>query len=72
MMLYLHIPFCVRKCAYCDFVSYAGQADKIARYVEALLAEMDRRPCAGTVTRPDAPFHCFHNGRKHLPFPEVP
>ena len=50
MMLYLHIPFCVRKCAYCDFVSYAGQADKMARYVEALLAEMDRRPCAGTVT----------------------
>lgn len=50
MMLYLHIPFCVRKCAYCDFVSYAGQGDKIGRYVEALLAEMDRRPSGETVT----------------------
>ena len=50
MMLYLHIPFCVRKCAYCDFVSYAGQADKIGRYVEAMLAEMDRRPSGETVT----------------------
>ncbi|MGI5884161.1 MAG: radical SAM family heme chaperone HemW [Candidatus Spyradocola sp.] len=50
MMLYLHIPFCARKCAYCDFVSYAGQADKMSRYVDALLAEMDRRPCAEPVT----------------------
>ena len=27
--IYVHIPFCVRKCAYCDFSSWAGRmADK--------------------------------------------
>lgn len=41
--LYLHIPFCVRKCAYCDFASYAGREGDMAAYVEALIAEMRRR-----------------------------
>ena len=38
--LYLHIPFCIRKCAYCDFLS--GPADETVRraYVEALLREI--------------------------------
>ncbi|MBE0449810.1 MAG: radical SAM family heme chaperone HemW [Clostridia bacterium] len=43
--LYVHIPFCHSKCAYCDFSSYAiGNAqNKIAiiRYVKALLKEID-------------------------------
>ena len=25
MELYIHIPFCVRKCAYCDFLSFEAE-----------------------------------------------
>ena len=39
----MHIPFCVRKCAYCDFLSGpAGEAEKAA-YVDALLTEIRSR-----------------------------
>lgn len=38
--LYVHIPFCIRKCAYCDFLS--GPADEVVRqkYVDALKREI--------------------------------
>lgn len=38
--LYLHIPFCIRKCEYCDFLS--GPADEKSRrmYLDALLREL--------------------------------
>ena len=39
--LYVHVPFCSQRCDYCDFVSLAGQQDRHARYVEALLAELE-------------------------------
>lgn len=36
--LYLHIPFCVSKCPYCDFYSLAGKSeDDKDRYVQAML-----------------------------------
>ncbi len=35
-MLYLHIPFCVKKCAYCDFLSGPGTMERIDSYVVAL------------------------------------
>lgn len=38
--IYIHIPFCVRKCAYCDFLSFAAPAEIRERYVEALLCEI--------------------------------
>ncbi len=37
--LYVHIPFCRKKCSYCDFVSYAGKEELIDEYVEALVKE---------------------------------
>jgi oxygen-independent coproporphyrinogen-3 oxidase len=37
--LYVHIPFCVKKCAYCDFASYAGRERDEEAYVRALLRE---------------------------------
>ena len=41
--LYVHLPFCVSKCAYCDFASYAGREADIPRYVEAVIREITRR-----------------------------
>ena len=38
--LYIHIPFCIRKCAYCDFLSGPADDDTIEKYVEALKAEI--------------------------------
>ena len=37
--VYIHIPFCLRKCSYCDFLSFA-QPQQMARYVDALIQEM--------------------------------
>ena len=37
--LYIHIPFCVRKCLYCDFVSYVGKESDVGRYFEAVHQE---------------------------------
>ncbi|MEB3222269.1 MAG: radical SAM family heme chaperone HemW [Candidatus Sericytochromatia bacterium] len=42
--LYLHFPFCARKCLYCDFPSYAGQDDQMAAYLEALGREIAAAP----------------------------
>jgi oxygen-independent coproporphyrinogen III oxidase len=39
--LYLHIPFCRHRCAYCDFNTYAGQEDSIPVYVDALCREIE-------------------------------
>lgn len=38
--LYLHIPFCEKKCAYCDFLSAPADAYIRRRYVEALIEEI--------------------------------
>ena len=38
--LYIHIPLCVRKCAYCDFASFPGRMAQRARYVQAVCREI--------------------------------
>lgn len=42
--LYVHFPFCARKCRYCDFPSFAGQDALMSAYVEALHREIDASP----------------------------
>jgi len=41
--LYVHVPFCASKCAYCDFASYAGREADIPRYVDTVIREITRR-----------------------------
>lgn len=38
--VYIHIPFCQHRCAYCDFNTYAGQEELIPAYVHALQREI--------------------------------
>lgn len=53
--IYVHIPFCARKCAYCDFASWANRACDMERYAETVCAEIKTRaaetghPAADTV-----------------------
>ncbi len=43
LSLYVHLPWCVRKCPYCDFNSHtAGDAPPKRRYVQALLKDLAR------------------------------
>jgi oxygen-independent coproporphyrinogen III oxidase len=39
--LYVHLPFCVHRCGYCDFVTVVGGRGQDAAYVEALLQELE-------------------------------
>lgn len=42
LAVYIHIPYCARKCAYCDFNSYEGRGEAEAlRYLAALTREME-------------------------------
>lgn len=41
MELYIHIPFCVKKCAYCDFLSFPADGKTQQAYIQALLKELD-------------------------------
>jgi putative oxygen-independent coproporphyrinogen III oxidase len=42
LSLYIHLPWCVKKCPYCDFNSHAAQALPEAAYIDALLADLER------------------------------
>jgi oxygen-independent coproporphyrinogen-3 oxidase len=43
LSLYVHVPWCVRKCPYCDFNSHEGRGElPEAAYIEALIADLDQ------------------------------
>ena len=40
MELYIHVPFCIKKCAYCDFLSAPAGEEERQRYVETMIKEI--------------------------------
>jgi oxygen-independent coproporphyrinogen III oxidase len=38
--IYIHFPFCQKRCSYCDFVTYAGKSHLISRFIEAIQKEI--------------------------------
>ncbi|MCR5834082.1 MAG: radical SAM family heme chaperone HemW [Selenomonadaceae bacterium] len=43
MQIYIHVAFCERKCNYCAFNSKVGNSDERSAYVDAVIAEINRR-----------------------------
>ncbi|MGN1156744.1 MAG: radical SAM family heme chaperone HemW [Agathobacter sp.] len=41
MQLYVHIPFCVKKCSYCDFLSFSCDEKTQMEYADALMREIE-------------------------------
>lgn len=42
LSIYVHLPWCVRKCPYCDFNSHENESADFERYVDALLADLQQ------------------------------
>ena len=41
--IYVHIPFCKKKCYYCDFISFDCMENKIDDYINSLIKEIDKK-----------------------------
>ena len=39
--IYIHIPFCKKKCYYCDFISYSNKTELIDKYIENICLEIE-------------------------------
>ena len=67
--LYLHVPFCQKRCIYCDFATFTGQEQQMPAYVAAVEREVERR--AGALGRPPAQTVFFGGGTPSLLPPEL-
>ena len=41
--IYIHIPFCIKKCDYCDFISYCDKQDFVEEYIKKLKDEIKEK-----------------------------
>ncbi len=57
--IYLHIPFCIHRCCYCDFNTYAGKQDAMPAYVRALCHEIE---ATGRKANEPLPIHTIFLG----------
>jgi oxygen-independent coproporphyrinogen III oxidase len=57
--LYIHIPFCEKRCAYCDFNTYAGQSSQLPGYIKALGKEIK---AAANLPPEKIPLHTVYFG----------
>ena len=48
--LYIHIPFCVSKCRYCDFLSFSSDGDTVRKYTAALIREISSKKNKENIT----------------------
>lgn len=66
--VYIHFPYCLAKCPYCDFVSYATPRDAIdhAGYADAVLRELDARARAWLAPEPRIESVFFGGGTPSL------
>ena len=56
LSIYIHIPFCVKKCLYCDFASAPGDAEQMGAYVRRLIKEIRSFEAIGSLYRVDTVF----------------
>ena len=56
MELYIHIPFCIRKCAYCDFLSAPADQDTIAQYMDTLKKQLVKQAASFQKKKVDTVF----------------
>lgn len=50
MGIYVHIPFCKKKCDYCDFISFSNKNSKMQEYIEAVLKEIELQKIKKQIT----------------------
>ncbi len=60
MGLYVHVPFCVKKCEYCSFVSVPRENKLTADYLDALIVEMEM--CSGQLAAEEKVFSSVYIG----------
>ncbi len=62
--VYVHIPFCAHRCAYCDFATWTDRQHLVAEYLDACVLDVTRRVERGEV--PDADSVFFGGGTPSL------